>query len=255
MTQTKAVIADDEKQLRVYLKSLLLELWPDLIICGEARNGKEALELIEKHRPDIAFLDIKMPGLSGMEVAKKVTESCWVVFITAYDKYAVEAFENEAIDYLLKPITHERLERAVKRLQKQIAASIRPPSDMTEIVERAIARLYKKKKLGYLRWLRAQHGDGIRLIPVDEVCYFKASDKYTLILTNESELLIKKAIKELADELDPNQFWRIHRGTIVNAHYITKVSRSLTGRGVVKLKDRPELLTVSRSYINIFKQM
>jgi DNA-binding LytR/AlgR family response regulator len=255
MTQTKAVIADDEKQLRVYLKSLLLELWPDLIICGEARNGKEALELIEKHRPDIAFLDIKMPGLSGMEVAKKVTESCWVVFITAYDKYAVEAFENEAIDYLLKPITHKRLEKAVRRLQKQIAASIRPPSDMTEIVERAIARLYKKKKLGYLRWLRAQHGDGIRLIPVDEVCYFKASDKYTLVLTKESELLIKKAIKELANELDPNQFWRIHRGTIVNAHYITKVSRSLTGRGVVKLKDRPELLTVSRSYINIFKQM
>jgi len=255
MTQTKAVIADDEKQLRVHLKSLLLELWPDLIICGEARNGKEALELIEKHRPDIAFLDIKMPGLSGMEVAKKVTESCWVVFITAYDKYAVEAFENEAIDYLLKPITHKRLEKAVRRLQKQIAASIRPPSDMTEIVERAIARLYKKKKLGYLRWLRAQHGDGIRLIPVDEVCYFKASDKYTLVLTKESELLIKKAIKELANELDPNQFWRIHRGTIVNAHYITKVSRSLTGRGVVKLKDRPELLTVSRSYINIFKQM
>ena len=255
MTQTKAVIADDEKQLRVYLKSLLLELWPDLIICGEARNGQEALELIEKHRPDIAFLDIKMPGLSGMEVAKRIVGSSWVVFITAYDKYAVEAFENEAIDYLLKPVTHERLERAVKRLQKQIAASIRPPSDMTEIVERAIARLYKKEKLGYLRWLRAQHGDGIRLIPVDEVCYFKASDKYTLILTKESELLIKKAIKELVDELDPNQFWRIHRGTIVNARYITKVSRSLTGRGVVKLKDRPELLTVSRSYIHIFKQM
>ena len=255
MQEIKAIIADDEDQLRSYLKSRLSEVWPELVICGEARNGQEALELIEKHRPDIAFLDIKMPGLSGMEVAKKVTGSCWVVFITAYDKYAVEAFENEAIDYLLKPITHERLERAVKRLQKQIAASIRPPSDMTEIVERAIARLYKKEKLGYLRWLRAQHGDGIRLIPVDEVCYFKASDKYTLILTNESELLIKKAIKELVDELDPNQFWRIHRGTIVNARYITKVSRSLTGRGVVKLKDRPELLTVSRSYIHIFKQM
>ena len=126
---------------------------------------------------------------------------------------------------------------------------------MPEIVKRAIARLYKKEKPGYLRWIRAQHGDGIRLIPVDEVCYFKASDKYTLVLTKESELLIKKAIKELADELDPNQFWRIHRGTIVNAHFITKVSSSLTGRGVIKLKDRPELLTVSRRYIHIFKQM
>ena len=255
MTQTKAVIADDESQLRVHLKSLLFKLWPDLIICGEAKNGQEALELIEKHRPDIAFLDIRMPGLSGMEVAKKVTESCWVVFITAYDKYAVEAFENEAIDYLLKPITHKRLEKAVRRLQKQIAASIKPPSDMSEIIEQAIARLYRKEKPGYLRWLKTQHGDGIRLVPVDEVCYFKASDKYTLIVTKDGELLIKKAIKELAHELDPNQFWRIHRGTIVNAHYITKVSRSLTGRGVVKLKNRPELLTVSRSYIHIFKQM
>ena len=255
MTQTKAVIADDESQLRVHLKSLLFKLWPDLIICGEAKNGQEALELIEKHRPDIAFLDIRMPGLSGMEVAKKVTESCWVVFITAYDKYAVEAFENEAIDYLLKPITYKRLEKAIRRLQKQIAASIKPPSDMSEIIEQAIARLYRKEKPGYLRWLKTQHGDGIRLVPVDDVCYFKASDKYTLIVTKDGELLIKKAIKELAHELDPNQFWRIHRGTIVNAHYITKVSRSLTGRGVMKLKDRPELLAVSRSYINIFKQM
>jgi len=255
MTQIKAVIADDENQLRVHLKSLLFNLWPDLIICGEAENGQEALELIEKNRPDIAFLDIRMPGLSGMEVAKNVTESCWVVFITAYDTYAVEAFENEAIDYLLKPITPKRLEKAIRRLQKRIAASIKPPSNMSDIIEQTIAGLYKKEKSGYLRWLKAQHGDGIRLIPVDDVCYFKASDKYTLVLTKDGELLIKKAIKELADELDPDQFWRIHRGTIVNAHYITKVSRSLTGRGVVKLKDRPELLTVSRSYIHIFKQM
>ena len=255
MTHSKAIIADDEKQLRIHLKSLLSDLWPDLIICDEAENGEEALELIEKHRPDIAFLDIKMPGLSGMEVSKRVAGLCWVVFITAYDKYAVEAFENEAIDYLLKPITHKRLEKAITRLQKQIAASIKPPSDMSGIIEQAIARLYKKEKPAYLKWLRAQHGDGIRLIPVDDVCYFKASDKYTLVVTKEGELLIKKAIKELADELDPNQFWRIHRGTIVNAHYITKVSRSLTGRGVVKLKDRPELLTISRSYVHIFKQM
>ena len=255
MTQTKAIIADDESQLRIHLKSLLLNLWPELIICGEAKNGQEALELIDKYRPDIAFLDIRMPGLSGMEVAKKVMDSCWIIFITAYDKYAVEAFENEAIDYLLKPITHKRLEKAIRRLKRQIATSIKPPSDMSDIIEKTIARLYRREKPGYLRWLKAQYGDGIRLIPVDDVCYFKASDKYTLVLTKKGELLIKKTIKELADALDPNQFWRIHRGTIVNAHYISKVSRSLTGRGVVKLKDRPELLTVSRSYIHIFKQM
>ena len=255
MVHIKTIIADDEKHLRLHLKSLLSDLWPDLIICGEAENGEEALKLIEKHRPDIVFLDIKMPGLSGMEVSKRVAGLCWVVFITAYDKYAVEAFENEAIDYLLKPITHKRLEKTIGRLQKQIAASIKPPSDMYEIIEQAIDRLNKEKKPAYLNWLRAQHGDGIRLIPVDDVCYFKASDKYTLVITKEGELLIKKAIKDLADELDPNQFWRIHRGTIVNAHYIAKVSRSLTGRGVVKLKDMSELLTISRSYVHIFKQM
>jgi len=255
MAQTKAIIADDEKQLRIHLKSQLSDVWPELIICGEAENGKEALELIENYRPDIAFLDIKMPGLSGMEVAKRIARACRVVFITAYDKYAVEAFDNEAIDYLLKPVTLERLKKAVKRLQRQIAASSEPPSDLSEIVERAIARLYKKGTSGYLRWIRAQHGDGVRLIPVDDVYYFQASDKYTLLLTKEEELLIKKAIKELDDELDPSQFWRIHRGTIVNAHCITQVSRSLTGRGVVKLKDRPELLTVSRRYIHTFRQM
>ena len=255
MAQTKAIIADDEKQLRIHLKSQLSDVWPELIICGEAENGKEALELIENYRPDIAFLDIKMPGLSGMEVAKRIARACRVVFITAYDKYAVEAFDNEAIDYRLKPVTLERLKKAVKRLQRQIAASSEPPSDLSEIVERAIARLYKKGTSGYLRWIRAQHGDGVRLIPVDDVYYFQASDKYTLLLTKEEELLIKKAIKELDDELDPSQFWRIHRGTIVNAHCITQVSRSLTGRGVVKLKDRPELLTVSRRYIHTFRQM
>ena len=196
-----------------------------------------------------------MPGLSGMEVAKRVINSCWIVFITAYDKYAVEAFENEAIDYLLKPITHKRLEKAITRLQKQIAASIKPPPNMSEIIEQTLTRLHRKETPGYLRWLKAQYGDGIRLIPVDDVSYFKASDKYTLVLTKDGELLIKKTIKDLADELDPDQFWRIHRGTIVNARSITKVSRSLTGRGVVKLKDRPELLTVSRSYMHIFKQM
>lgn len=255
MTQTKAIIADDEEQLRIHLKSQLSDLWPELAICGEAGNGKEALELIEDYRPDVAFLDIKMPGLSGMEVAKRIARICRVVFITAYDKYAVEAFDNEAIDYLLKPVTLERLNKAVKRLQRQIAASPKPPSDLSEIVERTIASLYKKGTSGYLRWIRAQHGDGVRLIPVDDVYYFQASDKYTLVLTKEEELLIKKAIKELDDELDPSQFWRIHRGTIVNAHCITQVSRSLTGRGVVKLKDRSELLTVSRRYIHAFRQM
>lgn len=255
MPEIRAIIADDEEQLRTYLKSRLSEVWPELVICGEARNGREALKAIEKEQPHIAFLDIRMPGLSGMEVAKKIAGSCRVVFITAYDQYAVEAFESEAIDYLLKPVTNKRLKSTVDRIKKQIAASSTPPSDLSEIVERVMTGLQERYAPGYLQWIRAQQGDGTRLIPVDEVYYFKASEKYTMVMTAAGESLINKTIKELANELDPDKFWRIHRGTIVNAACIDKVSRSLTGRGVIQLKDLQELLTVSRSYIHIFKQM
>lgn len=256
MIEIKAIIADDEEPLRTYLRSLLSDVWPDLIICGEARNGREALELVEKHKPHIAFLDIKMPGLSGMEVAKRIGEACRVVFVTAYDRYAVEAFENEAIDYLLKPVTRERLERAVKRLQKQIDASHKQPlSDMTEITERILAELKEREAREYLQWIKVQRFDGILLVPVEEICYFKASDKYTMVMTEEGESLIKKTIKELSEDLDPRHFWRIHRGTIVNLSRIAKVSRSLTGRGAMRLKDRPEILIVSRSYMHLFRQM
>ena len=255
MPEIRAIIADDEEQLRTYLKSRLSEVWPELVICGEAGNGLEALKIIEKERPHIAFLDIRMPGLSGMEVAKKIAGSCRIVFITAYDQYAVEAFESEAIDYLLKPVTKERLKSTVDRIKKQIPASPETGSNLSEVMGRLMNALQERHAPGYLQWIRAQQGDGTRLIQVDDVYYFKASDKYTMVVTAEGELIINKPIKELADELDPDRFWRIHRGTIVNAGCIDKVSRSLTGRGVIKLKDRPELLTVSRTYIHIFKQM
>jgi DNA-binding LytR/AlgR family response regulator len=255
MQEIKAIIADDEKQLRSHLKSMLSKVWPDLIICGEARNSREALGLIEKHRPGIAFLDIRMPGLSGMEVAGKVAGSCWVVFVTAYDQYAIEAFENEAVDYLLKPVTRERLEKTARRLKEQIDSYTEPPVDFSEIVNKLIVNLQDMKTPGYLQWLKVQKRDGIRLIPVDEAYYFKASDKYTMVITKEGESLIRKPIKDLADELDPDKFWRVHRGTIVNAGCISEVSRSLTGRSVIRLKDVPETLAVSRSYANLFKQM
>ena len=255
MQQIKAIIADDEDQLRSYLKLRLFDVWPELVICGEARNGQEALELIDEYRPNIVFLDIRMPGFTGMEVAKRVADSCRVVFITAYDQYAVEAFENEAIDYILKPVTRKRLKKTTDRLKKQITASSGPPADLSKVVERIVASLPNIETPDYLQWIRAQQGEEIRLVPVEEVLYFKASDKYTMVVTKGGESLIKKPIKELANELDPNQFWRIHRGTIVNAGCITKISRSITGRGVVRLKDHPEVLTVSRSYIHIFRQM
>jgi DNA-binding LytR/AlgR family response regulator len=251
----KAIIADDEKELRSYLKSILSEVWPELIICGEAKNGKETLELVESERPQIAFLDIRMPGLSGIEVAKRIAGLCRIVFVTAFDQYAVEAFEKEAVDYLLKPVSKERLTQTVQRLKNQLNSSNEPPERLAEVIEQVLSKLSGRGDAKFLRWINAQHKDSIRLIPVEEVDYFKAEDKYTLVLTKEGESLLKKSIKELAQELDPSQFWQIHRGTIVNVSKIDKVSRSLTGRGILKLKGRSELLTVSRNYLHLFKQM
>jgi DNA-binding LytR/AlgR family response regulator len=251
----KAVIADDEKELRTYLRSMLSEMWPDLTICSEAKNGKEALQMVESLHPDIAFLDIKMPGLSGMEVAKRIAGLCRIVFVTAFDQYAVEAFESEAVDYLLKPVSKERLIHTMQRLKKQLNVSIEPPARLTEVIEQVLSKLANRGGSDFLRWIKAQNKDTIRLIPVEEADYFKAEDKYTLVMTKEGETLIKKSIKELTQELNPAQFWQIHRGTIVNVSKIEKVSRSLTGRGILKLKERPEFLTVSRNYLHLFKQM
>jgi len=251
----KAIIADDKKELRVYLRSLLAETWPDLLICGEAQNGKEAIELVELLKPQIAFLDIKMPGLSGMEAAKRIAGLSHIVFVTAFDNYAVEAFEREAIDYLLKPVTKERLIQTIKRLKKQLDSPAKPPTHLSEVVEQVLSRLPDKISSDYLRWIKVQERESIRLIPVEEVDYFKAEEKYTLVITKRGESLIKKSIRELAQELDPNQFWQIHRGTIVNVSKVHEVSRSLTGRGVLKIRGRTELLTVSRNYLHLFKQM
>jgi DNA-binding LytR/AlgR family response regulator len=255
MANRDAIIADDEEQLRLYLRSKLAELWPELIICGEAENGLEALNLIEKCRPAVAFLDIKMPGLSGIEVAQRISTDCRVVFITAFDQYAVEAFENEAVDYILKPVTIERLEKTVQRLKKQIAADAVPPPDYASTMERLLAALQNKAAPGYLKWLKVRHGDEVRLIPIDEVCYFKAEDKYTVVKTRAGESLIKKSIQQLAGEINPDQFWRVHRGTIINVSQIAEASRSFAGRLIITLKDLPETLTVSRSYAHLFKQM
>ena len=251
----KAIIADDEKELRTYLRSMLSEVWPELTICGEAKNGKEALQMVESLHPDVAFLDIRMPGLSGMEVARRIAGLCRIVFVTAFDQYAVEAFEKEAVDYLLKPVSKERLIQTIQRLKNQLNSSTEPPARMAEVIEQVLSKLSGRGEASFLRWIKAQHKDSIRLIPVEEADYFKAEDKYTLVITKEGELLIKKSIKELVQELDPAQFWQIHRGTIVNISKIDKVSRSLTGRGILKLKERPEFLTVSRNYLHLFKQM
>ncbi|MBN1106161.1 MAG: response regulator transcription factor [Deltaproteobacteria bacterium] len=252
MSEVKAIIADDEAPLRQVLRSRLSEVWPELVICGEAKNGIEAMDLVARHRPHIAFLDIKMPGLSGMEVADKIADSCRIVFVTAYDEYAVEAFEKAAVDYLLKPVSRERVEKTVKRLKEALETGATLP---TEILHRLMIRLSREEEFRRLQYVRVQHGDGLRLIPVDDVIYFKVQDKYTLVITREGESLIRKPIRELAEELDPGKFWQIHRGTIVNVRFIDRMSRSLTGKGVITLKDRKETLKVSHRYMHLFRQM
>ncbi len=255
MRKPDAVIADDEEQLRIHLKTKLNLLWPELTICGEAANGLEALELIETCCPAVAFLDIKMPGLTGIEVARKMKTQCRVVFITAFDQFAVEAFENEAVDYILKPITDQRLEKTIERLKRQMTVISKPPDDYTETMDRLLVALQNRQAPGYLKWIKVRHGEELRLIACDDVCYFKAEDKYTVVKTCEGESLIKTSIRQLTEELDPDQFWRIHRGTIVNVRHILRVSRSFAGRSFLQLKDLPETLTVSRSYAHLFKQM
>ncbi len=252
MKQIRAFIADDEQTLRNYLRKQLLAAWPDAVVCAEAADGVTALELIDRERPDVAFLDIRMPGMSGIDVARSSTWKCPIVFITAYDKYAVDAFENEAVDYLLKPVSAERLGKTVKRLQERMQAAV-SPTDLPAILDRLSTAF--RDRPNYLQWIKAQHGSAVRLVPVADVCYFKAADKYTALRTTDGESLIRKSIKELEEELDPERFWRVHRGAIVNATAIRDVSRSLAGTCSVRFKDIPDRLVVSRAYSHLFRQM
>ena len=196
-----------------------------------------------------------MPGLTGIEVAQKIRVDCLVVFITAFDQYAIEAFESEAVDYILKPVTEKRLQKTIQRLKKQISAISNPPIDFHQTMDRLFAALKDKQFSGYLKWIKVRHGEEVRLIAIDDVCYFKAEDKYTVVKTREGESLIKKSIRQLTEELDPEKFWRLHRGTIINVNRITGVHRSFAGRLIVNLKDLAETLTGSRSYAHLFKQM
>jgi DNA-binding LytR/AlgR family response regulator len=251
MKQSRAIIADDEDALRTYLKDKLSALWPELAIIGEARDGEAALKLILETRPDIAFLDIQMPGLSGIQVAKEAVGTCLFVFVTAHDRYAVDAFESEAIDYLLKPVTDERLGKTVQRLQERLAAGTVP--DLSGIFERMSRS--SASFPGHLQWIKAQHKESIRLIPVADIYYFKSTDKYTSLRTKDGEFLIRKTIKELEDELDPTQFWRVHRASIVNVKAILTVNRSLAGSFTITFRDIKDHVDVSRAYSHLFKQM
>jgi DNA-binding LytR/AlgR family response regulator len=253
--KVKAIIADDEQPLRQHLKSKLERLWPELEIVGEATNGIEAQEFIETLKPDIAFLDIQMPGQTGLDVAAKTLKLCRIVFITAYDQYAIKAFENETVDYLLKPLTDDRLYKTISRLKDQIGNSSKFSTNIAEAVERALTTMERNTTSDYLRWIRAQVGDEIQLISTADIIFFRSEDKYTVVVTKDNEFIIRKTIKTLTEELDPEQFWQVHRGTIVNVDQISRVSRSFSSQLSLRLKNTKTVLAVSRSYTHLFKQM
>ena len=274
----RALIADDERLLREQLRARLAEVWPELEIVGEAKNGAEAVQLTEEQHPDLVFLDIRMPGMTGIEAARAIAQlptdddtgdgwlGCEIVFITAYDQYAIEAFEQGVVDYVLKPAERERLTVTVERIKKRLAqrrsgndassAATNGPSaaEMQQLLQKLSSRM-DPEKAPTLRWIQATVGQNIQMIPVEEVLFFISDEKYTRVQTATLEALIRKPIKELIEELDANVFWQIHRSTLVNTKFIAGVSRDLRGRQLVSMKGHPEKLEVSRSFTGLFKGM
>ena len=253
----RGVIAEDEELLRTALSSLLKEAWPQLQIVAECEDGASALESIAELQPDVAFLDIRMPGLTGIEVARGLADASprtQVVFVTAYDQYAIDAFEQGAIDYLLKPITRERLLATVQRIQARAAAGHPDGATLEALLRHLSAREMPATKPP-LVWITASTGKDTRLIMVDDVAYFQADNKYTTVMTAEGESLLRTPLRELLDSLDAATFKQIHRSTIVNMKAVASVSRDDTGRGRLKLKNRPEMLTVSQPFMSLFRNM
>ncbi len=249
MSAPTAILAEDEKALRDELRQRLSEQWPELIVVGEAGTGIEALQLLDKHVPDLMFLDIQMPGMTGLEVAHQAQGRCHIVFVTAYDAYAVAAFEAGALDYVLKPLDRDRLRVAFDRVRQRLGSA---PQNL-EVLLRELIKSAEPRK--YLRWINASVGQLMQLITVDDVVYFQADTKYTRVVTATCEALIKKPLNELRDELDPSVFWQVHRSTIVNANAIAGVSRDMLGHINLKLKRRDERLNVSESHAHLFRQM
>ncbi|QPF75588.1 response regulator transcription factor [Roseateles sp. DAIF2] len=249
-----AVIAEDELTLRQELIERLSQLWPELSIVGEAADGVQALRLLDEHRPDILFLDIQMPGATGLDVARQVAGRAHVVFVTAYDQYAVQAFDQGAVDYLLKPLQATRLFTAIGRVKQRLA---QPPAELGDVLNQLATRQAGAPagRGSFLRWINASVGQTLKLITVDEVLYFQSDSKYTKVATRDSEALIRKPLKELVEELDPQQFWQIHRSTLVNAGAVAGVTRDFRGRMQIKLKESADTLLVAESYTHLFKQM
>ncbi len=275
-----ALIADDERLMREQLRARLSQVWPELEIVAEARNGQEAVSLTEQQHPDVVFLDIRMPVLTGVDAARQIAQlptydeadgwpGCEIVFITAYDQYAVQAFEQGVVDYVLKPAEPERLRLTVQRLQQRMAeraqqehggangSAVMLPAhtpDMQQLLQRLAAQINPRSP-AKLQWIQATVRQAIQMIPVEEVLFFISDEKYTRVQTATMEALIRKPIKELVEEIDMNLFWQIHRSTLVNVKAIAGVSRDFRGRQLVSVRGHNEKLEVSRSYAGLFKGM
>ncbi|MYN25175.1 response regulator [Duganella sp. CY42W] len=263
MDTIRALIADDEAHLREYLESQLKTVWPELRVVARAANGIEALRMIDEEAPEVVFLDIRMPGLTGLDVAAKLVDSPkppHIVFVTAYDQYAVEAFEHSAVDYLLKPANIERLEKTVAKLKVRLkpasAEGAVPAAALHALLAQlAVAVPAAAPAAAPLQWIRATHGEETRLIPIDDVIYFQSNDKYTSVFVADGESLIRTPISKLREQLDEQQFWQIHRSVIVAARHVAGTRQDFRGRLMVQLKGRPEQLVVSRNYVDLFRGM
>jgi DNA-binding LytR/AlgR family response regulator len=257
MTRATALIVDDEPLLRERLRAHLSSLWPGLALLDDARNGTEALELFVRDRPDIVFLDIHMPGLNGIDVARRIARRAHLVFVTAYEEYAVQAFQQGAIDYLVKPIDRERLADTVERLQRQVALPFQTNAALDTVIEQLAGRLGQRitPPSPWLQWIKASVGNSLRLIPVDQVRFIRADEKYTRVVWDEGEALIRKGIRELAEQLDPGRFVQTHRSVIVNLGCVSEVVRGVNETADLHIRGSDEVLPVSRSYLHHFRQM
>jgi len=275
------LIADDEALLARVLQTELASLWPEARVVAVAHDGPAALEAAREHQPQVAFLDIRMPGMSGLDVARELIEEGeppLVVFVTAYDQFALEAFERAAVDYVLKPVQRERLEATVGRLKARLAEHAAEeegpregPQAAVQVDNQRLADLLARLELleggtglpgseargrgPYLRFIKALVGQEVRIIPVDEVIYLEATDKYVNVVSASGEALIRTSLRELTQQLDPDRFWQIHRGTVVNIDCVASAVNQSLGRLSLKLRNRPESLPVARQYAHLFKQM
>ena len=248
------VIADDEALLRDELRDMLTELWPECEIVAEAADGFQALELIEQHKPDIAFLDIKMPRMTGLETAENVSTDTLIVFVTAFDDHAIEAFDKGAVDYLMKPIRLSRVRKTIDRLKLSLSKRSAGEANVDHAAKEVAASI-NRAQTGYLKFIQASVGKQVRFIMVEEILYLQSDNKYTRLVTNNGEAFIRTSITELEEALDPNQFWRIHRSTIVNIRAIDNVVREEGEKMTVRLRGKVEKLEVSRAHQTQFKGM